>query len=240
MIPYRESNNILSCILLKISNSRLSNIDFAILNIFGKDYLSWNVEIYLTTKDLGETIKSGNTTSAHAHAKAMIFLRHHLHDDLKKDYLSVKGPLILWQSLKERFDHQKQVILPKARYDWMHLRLQDFKSVTEYNYSMFSITSKLTLCGENITKEDMLKKTFSTFYASNMRLQQQYRERARLTGSAALPEVNATSNVRGRGCKHGNNRGNERGHGRGRGRGRNSVLHCDGYTPKPYDFKKKR
>ncbi|GJS10342.1 reverse transcriptase domain-containing protein [Tanacetum coccineum] len=107
--------------------------------------------------------------------------------------------------------------------------LQDFKSVSEYNSTMFSITSKLTLCGEKITKENMLKKTFSTFHASNMLLQQQYRERsfkkyhklisvflvakqnnelmmkshqARPTGSTTLPEVNATSNVRGRGSKH--------------------------------------
>ncbi|GJZ72873.1 hypothetical protein Tco_0637019 [Tanacetum coccineum] len=91
---------------------------------------------------------------------------------------------------------------------------------------MFSITSKLILCGEKVTEEDMLEKTFSTFHASNMLLQQQYRERGfkkyhelisvllvaeqnnellmknhqvRPTGSTALPEANATSNVRGRG-----------------------------------------
>ena len=42
---------------------------------------------------------------------------------------------------------------------------------------MFRITSQLTLCGEKITDEEMLEKTFSTFHASNMLLQQQYRER---------------------------------------------------------------
>ncbi|GKC41294.1 hypothetical protein Tco_1059016 [Tanacetum coccineum] len=106
----------------------------------------------------------------------------------------------------------------------------------------------------------MLEKTFSTFHASNMLLQQQYRERgfkkyhelisvllvaeqnnellmknhqARPTGSTALPEANATSNVRGRG--RGNNRENERG--RGRGRSRNIVWRHDGYNPNPHDFK---
>nr|GFA38420.1 uncharacterized protein [Tanacetum cinerariifolium] len=162
-----------------MSNSKLSNIDLAVLDIFEKDYLSWilDAEIHLTAKDLGETIKTGNTASRQARAKAMIFLRHHLHEDLKNEYLTVKDLLQLWQSLKERFDHQKQVILPKARYDWMHLRLQDFKSVSEYNSAMFSITSKLILCGEMIIEEDMLEKTFFTFHASNMLLQQQYRER---------------------------------------------------------------
>ncbi|CAI8598576.1 unnamed protein product [Vicia faba] len=42
---------------------------------------------------------------------------------------------------------------------------------------MFRITSKMTLCGEKVTDEDMLEKAFSTFHASNMRLQQQYREK---------------------------------------------------------------
>nr|XP_028955008.1 uncharacterized protein LOC114823738 [Malus domestica] len=39
-----------------------------------------------------------------------------------------------------------------------------------YNYQK-------TLCGETITEEDMLEKIFSIFHASNILLQQQYRER---------------------------------------------------------------
>nr|GEV62699.1 transposase, Ptta/En/Spm, transposase, Tnp1/En/Spm-like protein [Tanacetum cinerariifolium] len=42
---------------------------------------------------------------------------------------------------------------------------------------MFRITYQLTLCGKKITDEEMLEKTLSTFHASNMLLQQQYRER---------------------------------------------------------------
>jgi len=42
----------------------------------------------------------------------------------------VKDPLELWSNLKERYDHQKSVILRKAHYEWLHLRLQDFKSVS--------------------------------------------------------------------------------------------------------------
>jgi hypothetical protein len=33
------------------------------------------------------------------------------------------------------------------------------------------------LCGENITEDQMLKKKFSIFHASNIVLQQQYKER---------------------------------------------------------------
>ena len=59
----------------------------------------------------------------------------------------------------------------------MHLRLQGFKSISDYNSVLFKISSQLKLCGENITEDDMLEKTFTTFHASNVLLEQQYRER---------------------------------------------------------------
>jgi hypothetical protein len=60
-------------------------------------------------------------------------------------------------------DQQKFNILHQARYDWMHMGLQDFKSIGEYNYTLLKITLQLKLCDENITKDQMLEKTFSTF-----------------------------------------------------------------------------
>ena len=68
-------------------------------------------------------------------------------------------------------------MLPRTRYEWMHLRFQDFKTVIEYNSAVFRITSQLKLCGETIKDEDMLEKTLTTFHASNVILQQQYREK---------------------------------------------------------------
>ena len=221
--------------------SKISSLSFIALDISDKNYLSWvlDAEINLETGNLGETIKEGNQRSLQDRAKALIFLRYHLHEDLKIEYLTVKDPLILWTELKKRFDHQKTVILPKARYDWMHLRLQDFKSVSEYNSALFKISSQLKLCGDNVTEEDMLEKTFTTFQASNVLLEQQYRERrfteysqliscllvaeqnnellmknhqSRPTRSEAFPEVNAISSQ---------NHGRGRGRGRGRSRGRN-------------------
>ena len=59
----------------------------------------------------------------------------------------------------------------------MHLRLQDFKSVSEYNSTLFKITSQLRFCCEKITEEDMLEIFLTKFHASNMLLQQKYRER---------------------------------------------------------------
>ncbi|RDX63571.1 hypothetical protein CR513_57989, partial [Mucuna pruriens] len=81
---------------------------------------------------------------------------------------TIKYPLILWNSLKERYE--KIVILPKARYDWIHLCLQNFKTISEFIYVIFKITFKLKLCGENIINENI-------FHASNVLLQQQYIEK---------------------------------------------------------------
>jgi hypothetical protein len=86
-----------------------------------------------------ETIKEENN------AKTMIFIRHHLHEGLKIEYLTIKDPLVPWQNLKEKYDHQKFTILPQAPYDLLHLRLQDFKLLSEYNSVLFKITSHLKL-----------------------------------------------------------------------------------------------
>ncbi|XP_031104406.1 uncharacterized protein LOC116007883 [Ipomoea triloba] len=111
--------------------SNLTNLEFVGLDISGKNYLSWvlDVEMHLNAKGLGETIKENNDASIQDRAKAMIFIRHHLDQGLKDEYLTVKEPSELWKNLKERYDHQRTVILPKARYDWLHLRLQDFKTI---------------------------------------------------------------------------------------------------------------
>ena len=251
--------------------SNLTKLEFNALDVTGKNFLTWilDAEIHLSAMGLGDTIKEGNKTSEQDKAKAMIFLRHHLDEGLKIEYLIIKDPTTLWNNLKERYDHQKTIILPKARYDWLHLRLQDFKSISEYNSAMFKITSELKLCGENITDKDMLEKTYSTFHANNMLLQQQYRERgfekyselisvlllaeqnnellmknhqARPTGSTPFPEVNVvTSNDFGPSKQFGRGRGRGRGFGRTRGyaRGR-GFLHGRGHNNQKFsNFKRK-
>lgn len=115
-------------------------------------------EIHLNAKGHGDTIKERNITSDQQNAKTMKFLRRHLHDDLKNEYLTLKYPQVLCSSLKERCEHEKTIILPKARYEWTHMRLQDFKFVTAYNSIVFRITSQLKLCGEKVTEEDMMAK----------------------------------------------------------------------------------
>ncbi|KAM3356049.1 hypothetical protein P3S68_022763 [Capsicum galapagoense] len=190
----------------------------------------------------GDAIKNKNTASSQNRAKAMIFLRHHLGEVLKIEYLTTKDPLVLWNIIKERFDHLKMVILPKARYEWIHLRFQDYKSIHEYNSAMFRISSQLKLCGEMVNDNEIMEKTLSTFHALNVLLQQQYREKDfkkytelsshllvaeqnndllmknhenRPTGSAPFPEVNDVHALHARRRK-----GRSPGRGRGRDHGR--------------------
>ncbi|XP_073130786.1 uncharacterized protein [Henckelia pumila] len=233
--------------------SNITKLEFEALDLSGKNYLSWilDVEIHLISMNLGDTIKEGNEMSQQDRAKALIFLRHHLNDGLKTEYLTVKEQQELWKNLKGRFDHQRTIVLPRARYEWMHLRLQDFKSVSDYNSALFKISSTLILCGEKVTDQDMLEKTFSTFHASNVLLQQQYRERGfkkyseliscllvaeqnnellmknhqlRPTGSTPFPEANGNAfpEANANSAQNHNNESRRgRGHGRGRGQRRN-------------------
>ncbi|GAV78343.1 hypothetical protein CFOL_v3_21811, partial [Cephalotus follicularis] len=105
----------------------------------------------------------------------LIFLRYHIDDDLKYKYLIIKNPLELWQNQNDSFEHLKAVVLSKALNDWSQLRFQDFKTVSEYNSTLFKIVSQLKMCGEVIIEDILLKKTYRTFHASNVLLQQQYR-----------------------------------------------------------------
>ena len=61
--------------------SNLAKLEFVALDITGKNYLSWvlDAEIHLDANGLGDTIKESNKASNQDKAKAMIFLRHHLH-----------------------------------------------------------------------------------------------------------------------------------------------------------------
>ncbi|XP_027174736.1 uncharacterized protein LOC113774393 [Coffea eugenioides] len=167
---------------------------------------------------LGNTVVDENDASNQDRAKAMIFLRRHLDEGLKIEYLTVKDPLVLLA----RFERK---IRPPE-----------------------------------VTDENMLEKTFSTFHVSNMLLQQQYRERgfkkyseliaclllaeqnnelllknheSRPTGASPFPEANGTqfqNSGRGRGRGRRGGRGRSRGRGRGRGRDRSRFVPREDYS----------
>ncbi|XP_068309614.1 uncharacterized protein [Pyrus communis] len=157
--------------------ANLEKLEFAALDITRKNYLTWvlDTKMHLEAGNLGDNIREDNSSSSQDRAKAMIFICRHLDEALKSEYLTVEDPLALWNALRNRYNHQTTVILLRARYEWTHLRIQDFKSMAEYNSALFRIISQMKLCGDIITEEHMLEKTISTFHASNVLLQQQYR-----------------------------------------------------------------
>jgi len=157
--------------------SNLAKLDVVVLDVSGKNYMTWasDVKMHLRSNGLLSTIDVSETTSDESKAKAMVFLRHHLHDNLKNEYITRKDHVDLWQSLKDRFDHQKYVTLPKAKHEWLNLRFLDYQSVGDYNSAMFGITCRMILCGENVSDYDMIEKTLSPFHPRNVILQQQYR-----------------------------------------------------------------
>ncbi|CAM8939888.1 unnamed protein product [Rhodiola kirilowii] len=159
--------------------SNLAKLEFSPLDISGKNYMSWTIdfETHLDSMDLHETIIEGNTSSKVDKAKSLIFLRRHLDENLKNEYLNVKDPSDLWKNLKDRFDHQRIVMLPLYRDKWAALRFQNFAKVSDYNSEMIKIVSHLNFCGDETTDAEMMEKTLSTFHASNVTLQRQYRVR---------------------------------------------------------------
>ncbi|GKB39879.1 hypothetical protein Tco_0884821, partial [Tanacetum coccineum] len=93
-----------------LTMSNLVKLEFLALDISGQNYLSWVVdaEIYLAANGLGDTFQAEKETTIEQKAKAKIFLRHHLHENLKIEYPTVKDPLVLWNHLKDRYEHKKQ------------------------------------------------------------------------------------------------------------------------------------
>jgi hypothetical protein len=78
-----------------------SKTDFAELALSGKNYLTWDddCQFHLEAMQLGKTIVRLGPNyiglQLYEEAKVVIFLRHHIHLDLKMEYLEVKDPMVL-------------------------------------------------------------------------------------------------------------------------------------------------
>jgi hypothetical protein len=88
-----------------------------------------------------------------------------------------EDPHALWLALQQWYEQQKTVILLQATHEWNHLRIQDFKSVGEFNHAMHKLSSKLKFCEKELTNVEKIEKTLSTMLPAHMILQQQYRQR---------------------------------------------------------------
>jgi len=236
--------------------SNLTTTVSCILDITGKNYGQWksDTKLYLRSKSIVETLVAVNTKTDPEKCEAVIYMRKHLDETLKREYLDVIDPHELWTALLERYGNQKEAMLPKATDDWNNLRFQDFVTVGAYNAALMEIRGVLIYCGRKLTDKEMIEKTLSTFHVSMINVQQQYRllniskyndllqrltmaesynnllmkiSQSRPPGAQALPEANAInfSNSYGRG----NNDNANRGRGRDRGQGRGGYRGGYGY-----------
>lgn len=155
----------------------MEKVQFQPLSIDGANYLSWSLDTqsHLLAQSLHTTITDVAALTAPKRAQALILMRHHLAIPLKQQYLNESNPKNLWDQLKARFDHTKTIFLPRARHDWLNLRVQDFTSVSKYNSELFRITSELALCEQPVGDEELIEKTLSTFHVTNITLSAQYR-----------------------------------------------------------------
>jgi len=78
--------------------SNLAKLDVVALDVSGKHYMSWALDIKMHLRSNGflSTINASETTSDESKAKAMVFLRHHLHDNLRNEYITREDPVDLW------------------------------------------------------------------------------------------------------------------------------------------------
>nr|GEV44069.1 hypothetical protein [Tanacetum cinerariifolium] len=109
--------------------SNLSKLEFGALNVTGKNYMPWvlDVKMHLESFGISQTIVENNDSPPQDKARENIFLRKHIDDGLKFEYLTTEDPNILWKDLKDRFDNQREVLLSTVREEWRSLRFQDFK-----------------------------------------------------------------------------------------------------------------
>ncbi|XP_048613518.1 uncharacterized protein LOC125587315 [Brassica napus] len=218
--------------------ANIEKLQFPALKITGENYVGWvtNVKPYLVMKKITETIVICNKSPPEHIAEAIIFLKKHLDESLTHDYANVEDPAELWQTLKERFDNQRQINLPHALEEWKNLRFQDFQKVEDYNSAILRIVALLKYCGNPVSEAEMMNKTYITFHKQLHFLPEIYRKcgytrfselmvalmlaeknnelliknhNSRPTGAKAFPEVNATAIENSERRNHTN-----RGHGR--------------------------
>jgi hypothetical protein len=83
----------------------------------------------------------------------------------------------MWQFLKDRFygPRHKHIITSEAQDAWINLHFSDFQNVDEYNSTLHCVASRMKLCGEEITENDMIEKTLSKLHPRNLQRHREYR-----------------------------------------------------------------
>ena len=151
------------------------------LTLDGYNYPAWSsdMKISLSSRGLIQVLNEPEAGDPDITEKmrfgVLLLLRHYIHPDLKAQYLMEENPKALWNALKARYEKQKQLVWPEASYEWNNLRLQDFKTIEEYNHAIHTICCKLKFCEKEPDDAAKIEKTLSTMLPADRVLQHQYR-----------------------------------------------------------------
>jgi hypothetical protein len=66
-------------------------------------------------------------------------------------------------------------LLPESNHEWTQIRLQDFKSIEDYNHHIHKVYAKLCFREKEPSEEENIEKTLQIILPSNRVLQHQYR-----------------------------------------------------------------
>jgi hypothetical protein len=122
---------------------------FEKLALDGHNYPTWamDVKISLALRGMYEAITPPTERQQELlptyQYNALYIIRHHIHPNLKSDYMLKEEPSALWVALQNHYEQQKVVILPEENHEWVHLHLQDYKSIGDYNHVIHKICAKL-------------------------------------------------------------------------------------------------
>jgi hypothetical protein len=122
---------------------------FEELALDGHNYPTWamNVKISLAFRGMYEAIippaDRQQELSPTYQYNALYIIRHHIHPNLKLEYVLEEEPSILLAALQNHYEQQKVVILTEANHNWVHLHLQDYKSIGDYNHAVHKTCAKL-------------------------------------------------------------------------------------------------
>ena len=103
--------------------------EFDLLALGGHNYPTWavDVKVSLASRGLYRVVlppEEGVAPLEDQHVyMALYLIRSHIHPDLKVEYLLEENQRNLWNSLKQRYEQQKALVLPVANYEWMELHL---------------------------------------------------------------------------------------------------------------------
>ncbi|KAG2577932.1 hypothetical protein PVAP13_6NG171600 [Panicum virgatum] len=201
--------------------------EFDALAVDGSNYLMWAIDIEIKLDEAGKDERTKPDK-----ARTLHFLRHHLHLDLKSEYMTERDPLVLWQSLKDRFSQQ---IVTKMRLCCQKITNADMIEKTLSTFHAGDIVLQQQYKNSKYTKYSELSEVLSVAKQQNEVLINNHSVRP--TGSMAVLEAHANvaessrnhKRARGKGKWKGKRGAMFKGKGNGKPKGRAEPKKEKGY-----------